>query len=223
MKKFIIIITIALYAASGGAVFAATETPVAQSETHAATETTTNEEAHTEATEEHAEETGVVGMFGLNWKLLLAQLINFGIILFVLWKWVFGPVTKGLADRTAKIEGSLVEAQRITEERQTFDSWKQGEIAQVRQEAAGIITQAKSEAEKLRSDMLAQTKIDQDKIAQQMRGQLEQEKKAILQEAKVEIADIIVTASESILKAKLDAKKDGELIKQALKDAGAGA
>ncbi len=95
-----------------------------------------------------AAQAGPVQLFGLNWKLFLAQLINFSVVLFVLWKWVFRPVAKGLADRTTKIENSLAEAERIAAERETFDSWKDKEMAQVRQEANQIIVEAKAAAEK---------------------------------------------------------------------------
>lgn len=176
---------------------------------------------HNSAAGEHAADPGVIGLFGLNWKLFLAQLANFGIILFVLWKWVFGPVTKTLSERTAKIEASLSEAKRIAEDRETFDTWKNGEIAKVRQEAAAIITQAKADAEQLKISTLAQTKEDQNKIIVHARAQMDAEKNAVMQEAKAEIAEMVVTATESILRQKIDSKKDAELIKAALKEAGA--
>ncbi|HEX3100108.1 MAG TPA: F0F1 ATP synthase subunit B [Patescibacteria group bacterium] len=175
--------------------------------------------ATAENTNKAEENSGIVGMFGLNWKLFLAQLINFGIILFVLWKWVFGPVTKGLSDRTEKIEHSLEDAKKIAEERETFDSWKQGEISQVRTEASAIILAAKSDAEKLKTETLEQTKLDQAKLVAQAQVKLEQEKQAMLESAKNELADIVVSATESILKQKLDPKRDAALIDEALKQA----
>ncbi|MBX4188293.1 MAG: hypothetical protein KW793_04140, partial [Candidatus Doudnabacteria bacterium] len=36
----------------------------------------------------HKNSSGVLGTLGINWKLFLAQLINFSIVLFVFWKWV---------------------------------------------------------------------------------------------------------------------------------------
>lgn len=166
-----------------------------------------------------AEDTGIVGMFGLNWKLFLAQLVNFGIILFVLWKWVFGPVTKGLSDRTKKIEDSLTDAQKIAEERETFDSWKNGEVGKVRTEAAGILTQAKVDAEKLKQATLDQTKDEQAKLIASAQTKLEQEKQAMLASVKGELAELVVAATENLLKQKLDPKKDTALVEEALQQA----
>lgn len=200
-------------------------TPAATSTTTASTEagaeTTDGEHAATE--EEHAEEdTGIVGMFGINWKLFLAQLINFAIVLFVLWKWVFKPVTKGLSDRTEKIENSLQDAEKIAKDRSDFDSWKQGEISSVRTEATAIITQAKETAEALKADTLKATADEQNNLIEQAKKRLEQEKAAMMESAKSELADIVVQATSTILKAKIDPVKDKQLIDDALKQAGQG-
>ena len=168
----------------------------------------------------HAEEdAGIVGMFGLNWKLFLAQLLNFGIILFVLWKWVFGPVTKGLSERTEKIESSLQDAEKIAKDRETFDTWKQGEIGTVRTEAAAIITAAKQDAEALKQSTLEQTKADQTKLIASAQTKLEQEKQAMLESVKGELAELVVSATSAVLKQKLDPKKDAALIEEALNQA----
>jgi F-type H+-transporting ATPase subunit b len=179
---------------------------------------TVSEQAHEPASEAE-EDAGLVGMFGINWKLFLAQLVNFGIIIFVLWKWVFKPVTKGLTDRTEKIESSLAEAERIAQERQTFESWKQGEISTVRAEASGIITAAKQQAESLKAETLKTTASEQARLVEQTKQRLQQEQTAMLQSAQAQLADLVVSASEKILKEKLSSTKDQDLIKQALKEA----
>lgn len=162
---------------------------------------------------------GVIGMFGINWKLFLAQLVNFGIVLLVLWKFVWKPVTSGLSERSEKIEQSLLEAQKITEDRLTFDSWKQGEMAEVRKEAAGIITEAKQQAEQLKAETVRATAAEQSRVIEQAQKRLEQEKATMLESAKSELADIVVQATSTILKEKMNPEKDKELISEALKKA----
>lgn len=184
------------------------ESPVVETSTSAAE----SSESHTAE-----EDGGIVGLFGLNWKLFLGQLINFAIILFVLWKWVWGPVTKGLADRTKKIEDSLQEAEAINKDRADFDAWKEGEIATVRREAAEIITLAKQDAVALRSQTLEHTKQEQAKLVAQTEAKLAQEKEKLISEARNEISGLIIQSTEVILQEKLNSKKDHELIDKALK------
>ncbi|MEZ4180444.1 MAG: F0F1 ATP synthase subunit B [Candidatus Doudnabacteria bacterium] len=178
------------------------------------------EQAH-ESTEAgtHQEDEGIVGLFGLNWKLFVAQLINFSIVLFVLWKWVFGPVTKGLSDRTSKIESSLKEAEQINEDRQNFDSWKENEVSQVRKEASAIILQAKQDAEQLKNHSLETTKQEQDKLREQAIAQIEQEKNKAIVEVQSHLADLVTQASEKIIQTNLDPKTSSKQIQDAINQA----
>lgn len=220
MKKYfsIIIISLALFSGSAFTVQAsATTAPVVNQATE---EKATNSEAGTTeeaAPAEEHEDTGIVGMFGLNWKLFLAQLLNFGIVLFVLWKWVFKPVTLGLSARTEKIENSLQEAEKIGKDRADFDSWKQEEISTVRTQATAIITQAKQAAESLKTETLKNTTDEQNRIMEQAIIRLEQEKGLMINQVKAELADIVVAATSKILKSKIDPVKDKQLIEDALK------
>lgn len=179
-----------------------------------------NEAKPLEADGEHAEEekTGVLGTLGVNWKLLIAQLVNFAIVLFVLWKWVFGPVARGLENRTKKIEQSLEDATTITKEKEEFQVWKTKEMSSARAEAAAIVTEAKKEAEEVKNKILAQTRTEQEKVVEQAKAQLESEKDKALGEIKGEIATLVVAATQKILQEKLDPVKDKDLIKQSLKN-----
>ncbi len=163
--------------------------------------------------------TGIVGMFGLNWKLFLAQLVNFGIVLFVLWKWVFGPLTKGLSERTAKIEASLAEAEKITDDRSNFDAWKNEQIILARKEANEIVSKAKADTEVIKNKILEDTKLEQEKLTAQAQAAMLRDKETMVAEAKSEIAEMIIITTEKILGESIDSKKHQELINAALKTA----
>lgn len=170
------------------------------------------------AAEEGAASEGGAAVLGINLKLFIAQLINFAVVLGILWKFVFTPVANKLQERTDKIEKAMKDATSTEKEKQEFAVWKQQEMTKARTEAGGIISQAQSEAGKVKEDILKQAKDEQLKLVEQSKKQIEQEKAQALQSAKSELADIITTATEKILRQKLDDKKDKELIKESLKD-----
>src|SRR3990167_8006954 len=116
------------------------------------------------AAEATAESAGGIGSLGINLKLFIAQLINFGIILLVLWKWVFTPVAKKLTERTEKIEKSLNDADRITKEKEDFGKWKETEMVRVRSQSAAIVAAAEMQAQKAKAEIEKQTKENQEKI-----------------------------------------------------------
>lgn len=206
-------------------VFALPQTPVAYAVTaKPATETesapsdeTSKEEA---SSEEHAEEdTGVIGLFGLNWKLFLAQLVNFAIVLFILWRWVFKPVVSGMEERTKKIEDSLNTADKVNKEKEEFEQWKTKEMVSARQEATNIISEAKKTATTTKDQILEQAKAEQQQILEQSKLELEKQKLQTVTEAKSAIADLVIQSTEKLLRAKLDGKSDGKLIQTILTEA----
>lgn len=168
------------------------------------------------AAEAAHEEAGVLGTLGIDWKLFIGQLINFAVLLFVMWKWVLPPIAKKLTERTEKIEKSLHDADRIAKEKKEFETWKDGEMAKARQEASSIVTAAQTDAQKAKQQIAAETKAEQEKIVAQAKRQIEDEKSRQLAEAKSELANMITTASEKIIRKKLDSKADQELIKESL-------
>lgn len=161
-------------------------------------------------------ETGIVGTLGINWKLFLAQLINFGIILYILRRFVFIPISKKLEERAEKIERALQDAEEVEKQKMEFEEWKKQELAKTRQEAADIIAKAETDAGVARDDLMKKTKSDQEKVIKQAQDQIESDQKKALAQIKSEVADLVTSATERVLKRKLDDKHDMELIKKTL-------
>ncbi len=168
------------------------------------------------AAEEATAHEGGAAVLGINLKLFIAQLVNFAVVLGILWKFVFTPVARQLQARTEKIEKAMADATTTEKEKQEFAVWKQQEMTKVKTEANGIISSAQSEAGKVKEDILKQAKEEQLKLVELSKKQIEQEKAQALSSAKAELADIITTATEKILRQKLDSSKDRDLITKSL-------
>ncbi len=172
---------------------------------------------HAAGTSQEAADPGVLGKLGINWKLFVAQLINFAIILLVLWKWVFNPVAKKLTERTEKIEKAIADADQTQKEKDEFFKWKETEMTRVRSQSAAIVAASQNEAAKAKQQILDETKKEQEKMIGQAKAKIEGEKNQVVREVKTEMADLITLATEKILREKLDNKKDKELINETLK------
>jgi F-type H+-transporting ATPase subunit b len=168
------------------------------------------------AAEQATADTGIAGTFGVDWMKFVAQLINVTVVLLILWKFAFAPVTKKLQERTDKIEKAMKDAASTETEKQEFAKWKNAEMAKARQEASSIVTSAQTEAGKAKQAILDQTKADQQKLVDQAKTQIESEKNKALQDAKGELADLVTNATEKILRKKLDAHADQQYIKDSL-------
>jgi F-type H+-transporting ATPase subunit b len=160
---------------------------------------------------------GVLGTLGIDLKLFIAQLVNFGIVLFVIWKWVVGPLGKTLTERQEKIEQGLKHAEEIQVERGKFDEKKLNEMKKIRHEADDVLRTATDTANKMKQEIISDAHKQSEKMLKQTEASIAQEKEQMLKEVKSEVATLVVAASEKILQSKLDKPKDQELIKESLK------
>ena len=159
----------------------------------------------------------VLGTLGINWKLFLAQLINFGIVLFIFWRWVVTPLGKTLTDRQNRIEQGLKNADQTEEAKKKFEEWKAAEMKKVRTEADHILRTTTDTANKIKQDTIVEAHSQANKILEQAKASIESEKVQVMKEAKQELANLVVMASEKILRHKLDPRKDHELINESMK------
>lgn len=160
----------------------------------------------------------VLGTLGINWKIFLAQLVNFSIVLFVFWRWVVKPLGQTLTRRQEKIEQGLKDAEAAEKNRVEFEQWKIEEMKKVRNEADNIVRMAADTANKLKQETIVETNLQAQKLLDQAKTMIDSEKQQMLQEVKEEVAELVVLSSEKIIRAKLDARKDHELINTSIKN-----
>ena len=110
----------------------------------------------------------------------------------------------------------MSDAERVAKEKQEFELWRQTEMGKTRQESSAIVTAAQNDAVKAKQQIMDQVKADQQKIVDQAKAQIESEKNKSILEAKSELANLVTSATEKILRQKLDTKADQELIKESL-------
>ena len=159
----------------------------------------------------------VLGTLGIDWQHFIAQLINFSIVLFVFWKWVVKPLGSTLTKRQEKIEEGLKNAEHMEIEKKKFEEWKSAEMKKVRNEADNILRTTTDTANKIKQDTIVDAQNQANKILDQAKANIESEKTQMMREAKQELATLVISASEKILRGKLDTKKDHELISDSMK------
>ncbi len=159
----------------------------------------------------------VLGTLGIDWKLFLAQLVNFGIVLFIFWKWVVKPLGTTLTERQKRIEAGLSNADRMDEEKKKFEEWKTAEMKKIRTESDHILRTTTDTANKIKQETIVDAQNQAKKLVEQARMSIEAEKVQSMKEVRQEVATLVVAASEKILHGKLDGKKDQEFIAETMK------
>lgn len=158
-----------------------------------------------------SESVGGIGTLGINVKIFLAQLLNFAIVLIVLWKWAYKPIVKLLEERQEKIAHSVKQADAIEKRVHELESEQKEVIATAKSEAAKILDEARVSAQDRTKELLAKAKEEVKGVVAQGKTQLEAQKIQMIAEAREEIAAIAVEAARKILADGVDEKKATKL------------
>ncbi len=154
----------------------------------------------------------VLAKLGIDWKLLIAQALNFVILLWVLRRYAYQPILKALEARTKKIEQGLKDAALSQEKLRSSVEAEKQLLAAAREEARDILLQAEQAAKKRDAMMLQETKVRIDKMVADTDAHLADEKERLVREAKAELSGLIVTAVERVLGETIDTKVDTQLV-----------
>ena len=154
---------------------------------------------------------------GIDWKLFIAQLINFMILFFVLRAVAWKPILEALENRRKKIAEGIENAELAEEKLESISLQKDKVITSARIEAKQIIEEAKQKAEKIREEKNQITKAEIEKQIEEAKKKIKNEKQESFQALQKELANLITEATGKIIK-NLDSEKQNELVQEAIKD-----
>lgn len=154
----------------------------------------------------------VFAKLGVDWKLLLAQVVNFGILFFLLRRYAYGPMLEFLEKRSERIDKGLKDAEVASAKLIALEEKEKQVLAAARTEARAILSASEAAAKKRDAERMVETEAKTKQFLDEARVKIDEEKQKVLTEAKKEIAEVVALSVEKILKEKVDAVKDKELI-----------
>lgn len=160
----------------------------------------------------------LIQALGLDIRILLAQFVNFSILIFVLWRFAYRPLFSLLEKRREKIEQGMKDSDEATIRLEKSIEESKKTIAQARQEASGIIEEAQKKAEVRQQEIIAQAKEDVKAVIEKEREKIVSEKKAIVSEVKSELSGLLLLSLEKFLGEKMDEQKDKQVIERIVKE-----
>lgn len=160
----------------------------------------------------------ILELFGVDWKLLIAQLFNFTVVVLVLWFFALKPLTKTMQKRNDEISKGLADAKFATERLSQVERDVKDKLNKTRNEAMDILEEAKKQAEKSKQENIVKTKEEVAKLIVKAKEQINSEKDMMMTEAKTEMASMITSALEKILSSGMSKELDKKYIDKALKD-----
>jgi F-type H+-transporting ATPase subunit b len=168
------------------------------------------------ANEAATENPGLLQALGIDWKLLITQGLAFMVLVAVLGKFVYPALIKAIDSRREAIESSLEEAKKVQEDAASAEDKIEKLLVEARKEADDIVKRSHQEAASIVNDASDKAKTRAESFLKDAHAQLEADVNAARQTLKKDTIGLVATATERILKEKIDIKKDENLIKRSL-------
>jgi F-type H+-transporting ATPase subunit b len=152
--------------------------------------------------------------FHIDWKIILAQGINFSIVFSVLYFLALKPLKTLMKDRSEHIAKGLEDAKKNKDLLITSEKEHEEIVRTARAQANEIFTEAKKEAELKKTEMIGIAQKDVENMINNAKKILEIEKVKMVEEAKGEIVSLVVKATEKLLESHKDESYEKKVLSQ---------
>lgn len=153
---------------------------------------------------------------GINWQVLVVQLINFA-LLFGLLGWVlYKPVIKMLDERAQRIRESIEQADKVRQQATQAGEEVKVQLESARKEGQVLIGQASQIGERVKEEARQQARVEADAIVAKARIEIQRERDDAIDELRREFADLTVLAAEKVIHESLNKATHQKVINEVL-------
>lgn len=136
---------------------------------------------------------------GIDWKLLLAQIVNFAILVGVLSAFVYRPLLDLLDARRERVRKAMEDAKKIEGQKGELARTREEALRKIDAECGAILECTKKEAEKAKMETLESVKRETEAMLAKGRQQLQEERAKVFAEVQGTLAETIMRMTEKIL------------------------
>lgn len=154
---------------------------------------------------------------GIQWPKLIAQFVNFAIVLFVLWRFAYKPVFKLLEARRLKIAEGIADAEKIKAELAATEAERKRVLAEAGDQAAKLIEEARTAAARVSEAETQKAIAAAEQIIAKAREAAAQDHAKMLAELKREVGRLVVQTTATVTGKILTADDQKRLAEEAQK------
>lgn len=166
-----------------------------------------------------AAQSDIFTALGIDWKMLVFQLVGFLLLVWLVGKFVFPPLFRAVDTRREQIEAGAKAAEEAKQQASAAHEDVEKMLKQARAEASDIVATAKEEATAAVEKAEAKSKARAEHIVSEARAQIDKEVTAAKKALHNETVDLVAQATEKVLGKTVDAKVDEAVVSAAVKEA----
>ncbi len=141
----------------------------------------------------------LITTLGIDWKLLIVQLLNFLLLIGVLTFLLYRPILRVLDERKERIKQAMEDAKKMEQQRKDLEKWRTEEMKKIDQEAGKVLDETRKQAELMKKEMMENAQNEANQIVEKAKKQLDEERTRMTAEVQGTLAGLVVKLTERVL------------------------
>ena len=143
---------------------------------------------------------------------LIAQIVNFLILVGILTKFAYKPLMQALEERQNKITDNIESAERERQEAEQLKLGYQKQLADARAQAQAIVEKAEKLAEESKEEILKEARLESARILKAVQAEVVRERELALAQLKGEVVALSMAAAAKIIEKNMDNQANATLV-----------
>lgn len=155
---------------------------------------------------------------GVNLPTLIVYLVNFALLLGVLFFFAYKPLLRAIDQRAERIREGLAAADQARQEAASSQAVIEEQLNESRRDGQRLLDQAREAAERYREEEMGRARQDAENFVERARSDIQRERDAAIQDVRANFGDLAITAAERVIRTSLDRQAHDALIAQVLEE-----
>ena len=141
----------------------------------------------------------VLSVFGIDWRLLLINAVNFGLVLLALWYFLYAPVLKMLEERRKKVSDGVRDAEAAKRELDEIEKSRAAVLAAAGRDADALAAAARAAGAQKERELVQKGEAAAATLVRDAAAQAAEMKARSIEESKQEVAKLVVLGMEKMM------------------------
>jgi F-type H+-transporting ATPase subunit b len=161
-----------------------------------------------------------VEALGINLPGLLAQIVNFALLLFLLWRFALPRLLRMLDERAQRVRESMDRAEALQRQSQETELEVRERLQAAQREAQAIVNQANQAGQRLQEEARAEASRQTAASLARAQDEIRAERDAAIAALRQEFAGLTIRAAERVIQRELDPAAHRQVIEEILEESG---
>lgn len=154
----------------------------------------------------------------INFFWVIVAALNFLLFLAIVWRFGFDPIANILAQRKARIDQGLADAEQARKDRDAGVAERDRAIREARREAADLIARAQEAAQDLRDADIAATREELQRLHERATADIQAQRDRALADLRAQVADLALAAAGKVVGETMTDARQRRLVEEYLRE-----